>query len=105
MIKEKQNKTKKQNKKTPKNENAGTCWDKKKKATQEKMTIQLVEINQKVLAKEGRLKRYREMVKQYRQNRTSQNNERKFYQQVGGNGKETNQQPDATKAEKFWSKI
>ena len=32
---------------------AGTC-DKKKKATQLKQTIQLEEINQKILAKEGR---------------------------------------------------
>ena len=32
--------------------NAGTCWEKKGKAAQEKMTIQLDEINQKVLAKE-----------------------------------------------------
>ena len=39
--------------------NAGTCRDKKEKVIQkEKMTIQLEEINQKVLAKEGRLKRY-----------------------------------------------
>ena len=43
---------------------AGTCRDKKAKATQEKITIQLDEINQKVLAKEGRLKRYRQKVKQ-----------------------------------------
>ena len=35
---------------------AGTCRDKKEKATQEKMTIQLEEIIQKVLAKEGILK-------------------------------------------------
>ena len=32
-----------------------------------KITVQLEEINQKVLAKEGRLKRYRQRVKQYRQ--------------------------------------
>ena len=37
----------------------GTCRDKKKKnAIQEKMTTQLEEINQKLMAKEGRLKRY-----------------------------------------------
>ena len=62
-----------------------------KKATQEKITIQLEEINQKVHAKEGRLKRYRQMIKQYRQNRTFQNNERKFYQQVGGDDVKTYQ--------------
>ena len=40
--------------------------NRKEKATQEKLTIQLEEINQKVLAKKGRLKRYRQRVKQYR---------------------------------------
>ena len=49
----------------------------KGKATREKI-IQLEEINQKVLAKGGRLKRYRQSVKQYRQNKTFQNYERKF---------------------------
>ena len=47
---------KKKNGKTKKN--AGTCWDKKEKATQVKMIIKLEEINQRVLVKEGRLKRY-----------------------------------------------
>ena len=36
--------------------NVGTYKDKKEKATQEKITMQLEEINQKVLAKVGRLK-------------------------------------------------
>ena len=51
-------------------------WTKKEQATQEKIIVQLEEINQKVLAKEGRLKRYRQRVKRYRQNRTFQNNEK-----------------------------
>ena len=46
--------------------NAGICWSKKKKATREKITVQIEEISQKVLSKEGRLKRYRQRVKQYR---------------------------------------
>ena len=49
---------------------------KKEQATWEKITIQLEEINQKILAKEVRLKRYRQKVKQYRQSRTFQNNEK-----------------------------
>ena len=68
----------KQNK-TKQKKNTGTCRDKKEKATQGKITIQLEEINQKVLAKEGRLKRYQGRVKQYRKNRSFQSNERKFY--------------------------
>ena len=57
---------------------AGICGFKKEKATQEKLTIKLKEIYQKVLVKEERFKRYRQRVKQYRENRTFQNNERKF---------------------------
>ena len=48
---------------------------KTEQATWGKITVQLEKINQKALAKEGRLKRYRQRVKQYRQNRTFQNNE------------------------------
>ena len=60
---------------------AGIIWNGKEKTTQDKLSIKLEEINQKALAKEGRLKRYRQRVTQYRQNRTFQNDERKFYQQ------------------------
>ena len=79
--------------------------NRKEKTTQEKLTVQLEEIHQKVLAKEGRLKRYRQRVEQYRQNRTFQNNERKFYQQLGGDDKQTHQQPNAKETERFWTKI
>ena len=57
-------------------------WEENGKDNTRTITIRLEEINQKVLAKEGRLKRYRQRVKQYRQNKTFQNNERKFYQQL-----------------------
>ena len=66
-----------------------------------KITIQLEEIKQKVLAKEGRLKRYRQRVKQYRKNRTFQNN----YQQLGGSDTKTYQQPYIKETERFWTKI
>ena len=63
---------------------AGICGNVKEKATREKITPRVEEIKQKVLAKERRLKRYRQRVKQYRQDRIFQNNERKFYQRLGG---------------------
>ena len=75
--------------------------NKNETTTLEKPTIQLEEINQKVLAKEGRLTRYRHMVQQYRQNRTCQNNERKFYQKLGGDYNKTYQQPDAKQTQQF----
>ena len=43
--------------------NARICLDKKKKATQLKQMIQLKEINQKVLTKEGRLKGFQDRIK------------------------------------------
>ena len=78
---------------------------KKEQATRGKITVQLEEINQKVLVKEGRLKRYRQRVKQYRQSRTFQTNERIFHQQLGGSYTKTYQQPDIKEAERFWAKI
>ena len=51
------------------------------------------------------MKRYQQRVKQYRQNRTFQNNERKFYQQLEGYDNKTYQQPDAKETQLFWTKI
>ena len=85
--------------------NAGINRNRKEKTTQEKFTIQLEEIYQKVLAKEGRFKRYRRRVKQYRQNRTFQNNERKFSQQFEGDDNKTYQQPGAKETQQFWTEI
>ena len=79
--------------------------NRKKRTTLEKLTMQLEGINQKVLVKEGRLKRYRQRVKQYRQNRKFQNNERTFYQQLGGDDTKTYQQQDAKETQRFWTKL
>ena len=78
-------------------ENSGT----KRKSNRKRITMKLDEINQKVMAKEGRLKRCLESVKQYRQNRKFQNNEIKLYQQVRGDDTKTNQQPNARETEQF----
>ena len=80
--------------------------DKLRKVTGLEQKIQLEEINQKVLAKKKRkLKRYRYRAKWYRQNRTFQNNERKFYLKVGGEWAKTYKQLDAREAKRFCSKI
>ena len=55
----------------------------------------------KILAKEGRLKRYQNKAKQNRQNRTFQNNEKKST----NNQAKPYQQPDSREAKRFWSKI
>ena len=71
---------------------------------QTNVTIQLEKINQNILTKEERLKRYRDRVKQYKQNWIFQNNERKYYQQVGEECTRTYQQSEARKVKQFWSK-
>ena len=69
------------------------CGKRIEKTTQENITLKHEEINQKVLENEGRLNRYRQRVKQYRQKGTFENNEIKFYQQLGGQDtKHTNNQ-------------
>ena len=78
--------------------------EQKGKATEVKMTKQLEEIKQKVLAKEKRLKKYRDREEQNRRNRKFQNNERKFYQQLE-DGTKTYQKLDVRKAKQFWIKI
>ena len=55
--------------------------------------MQQEEINQNK-AKEGRLKNYWDIFKQYQQNRIFQNDEKKFDQQVGGECTKTNQQTE-----------
>ena len=67
--------------------------------------MRLKEINQKILAKEGRLERYQDRVKQYKQNRSFQNYGRKFYQQAGRECTRTNQQSDAKETKQFGGKI
>ncbi len=42
---------------------------------------------------------------QYRQNRTFQNNERKFNQQLGGDHTKKNKHPDKNEPERFWTVI
>ena len=66
--------------------------------------MKLETIIQNILIKEGRLKRYQDKIKQYKQNSTVENNKRKFYQQVEGECTKTNQRLDAKETEQLWSK-
>ena len=52
---------------------------KTKTKLQTNLKIQFEEINQKILTKKERLKKYQDRVKQYKQNRTFQNTKRKSY--------------------------
>ena len=74
-----------------------------KRKTQEKMKIKLEEMNQKVLAKEGRLTRYQEKVKHYKHGHSKTMKEHSTNK--WGCDTKKHQQPDAREAEQFWSKI
>ena len=72
---------------------------------QQKGKVQLGETNKKKLAKAGRLQRYRDRTKQYKQNRAFQNNERKFYQKVVGRVGEDKPYNGCERCKKFLCKI
>ena len=78
---------------------------KNERQTQISLTIRQEQINQKILAKEGRLKRYWHRVKLYRKNRFFQNNKRKFFQCVDGDFSKTKLQPEEKETKQFPNKM
>ena len=72
---------------------------------QTNLTIQIEKVKQNILAKEETLKRYKDRVRQYKQKRTFQNNERNFYLQEGGECMRTNQLTDTKEAKECRPKI
>ena len=66
-----------------------------KRAPLTSLTTQVKDLNQKILAKDGRHRRCLDRVKKCKQNWTFQNDERKFYQKVTGEYTRTSQQPAA----------
>ena len=77
----------------------------KRKATRQlKQKIQFEEINKKVVAKEGRLKRYWDRIKQYRQYRTFQSNEKILWDINGSpNLGQTTRSRDSQQKKKKWT--
>ena len=63
------------------------------------------ELKQRIKAKAATLKRYKNRVKQYRQNRLFHSNQSKFYQELDGKSHGENIIPDKEKAREFWSGI
>ena len=59
-----------------------------------------------MIAKEGKLKRYRNRINQHNQNRNFQSNEGRFYQQLNGKiGVREQETLNAEEAKRFWSDI
>ena len=64
------------------------------------------EIKQRICAKVGKIKRYSSRINQYQQNRVFQNNQKWFFSQLNGEGKQQqNEAPDAEQAKEFWLAI
>ena len=63
------------------------------------------ELKQRTKAKAATLKRYKNRVNQYRQNRLLQSNQSKFYQELDGKSHEENIIPDKEKTREFLSGI
>ena len=63
------------------------------------------ELKQRIKAKAATLKRYKNRVNQYRQNKLFQSNQSKFYQELDGKSHEDNIIPDKEKTREFWSGI
>ena len=61
------------------------------------------ELKQGIKAKSATLKRYKNRVNQYRQNRLFQSNQCKFYQELDGKSHEENMIPYKKKARELWS--
>ena len=63
------------------------------------------ELKQRVTAKAAQIKRYTDRIKQYRQNRMFQDNQRRFYDEIDREGTQSNIIPDAEESKKFWGNI
>ena len=81
-----------------------SCLQNKYKITQKGLATVKEEILQRIKAITGKIKRYNNRINQYQQNRTFQNNQGKFYQQLNSGGKQE-RNPDAEAAKEFWEGI
>ena len=77
-----------------------TIWKNLKGKQLRSLTTQLKEINQNMLLKEERFKKYRDRVEQYRQNALS-----KFTKKISRDGTKTNLQLDVKETKGLWIKM
>ena len=78
---------------------------KKYKIKEKGLTTVREEIKQRISATSSKIKRYSNRIRQYQQNRQFVNNQRRFFQEVDGQGQQNSDVPDANEAKLFWSNI
>lgn len=80
--------------------------ERKYNTKQKKLTVIKEEIRQRITAKKEKIKRYQNRINQFRQNRTFQNNQGRFYKNLDSGGcQEKSEAPDAEEAKTFWNGI
>ena len=69
------------------------------------LDVVIEELKQRLLAKNHKLMRYEQRIKQYRINRLFDQDQKKVYQELNGESSPGNDIPDAEESKKFWSDI
>lgn len=69
------------------------------------LSVVIEELKQRQLAKLAKINRYEQRIKQYRQNRLFQIDQKKLYQELNGEVRAENVIPNAEESKKFWSDI
>ena len=65
----------------------------------------LEELKQRVLAKVAKIERYNERIKEFKQNRLFNIDQKKLFAELYGNTQESNEISDADQSRVFWSGI
>ena len=63
------------------------------------------ELKERMLAKSAKVKRYKQRIEQFRQNRLFDIDQKKTYAELNGNGIRSNDVPNSEECTKFWSDI
>ena len=63
------------------------------------------ELKERMLAKSAKVKRYKQRIEQFRQNRIFDIDQKKTYAELNGNGIRSNDVPNSEECTKFWSDI
>ena len=67
--------------------------------------VVIEELRQRVLAKAAKVRRYEDRIKQYRQNRMFQSNQKRLFEELDGECRNNTAMPDAEESRNFWSSI
>ena len=67
------------------------------------MAVVLEELKQRILAKTGKIKRYQSRIEQYRQNRMFQSNQKRLFEMLENQERDSSVLSDTVECMRFWS--